>query len=228
MITHGDTIRLLAQKNPSFQRTPGGGFDTGTRRFKCLTSEYLRFLRRVFVPGANDFAILRGIAATSGAAFTGHRQMFVSHADIEQQDSATTCVLRVEYQGLLAPKPGAIRFSTSTTEQSTVPSFGALTIITATRFDAPVPTALHRYVSTTGRPSMVEPGRQAEPPGITPEEKKQVRQYYASVMPSTVVLFEGWVLQTRTAQAPGGVTDCALWETDDTYQFVRKTAEVSL
>jgi len=227
MINQGDTIRLLRQKRPAFQRTSGGGFDIGKRQFKCLTSSYLLWLEKLFRPGANDGAIMHSIAAFSGSTIAGHKRMYVSHADIEQEDSATTCIIGVQYEGVLFPKPGHVRFSTATQEQAPVLEVSGSTVISSTRLDVPVPTVTHTYTALNRRPSAVSAGTAAIPPGISSFETLLAQQFYADFLPTSVLIFEGWVLQSRESIGPGGVTVSPVWQVTDTYQFVQKRAEVS-
>lgn len=224
-IYHGDTITLLAQAQPSFQRTKGGGFDTGRRRFKVLISNIERALERVFVPGRSDFDTLR---AAEGRVSVGYRTMFVDSVTLDNELLGEHAILNVEYRGLIAKKKDSVEIMTGTEEQSFIPTVSGQTIVSAVRVEVPVPTVVHRYVSTKGRPAVTAPGQAMEPPAIAARETELLKQYYADWLPSSgYTVFEGWKLKNRTTTSPGNVLRHPFWETEDTYNFVVHRAQTS-
>ncbi len=225
-IRHGSDLTLLHQEGPAFQTTPGGGFDTGTRRFSCLKLNVERYLQRIFTRGMTDSAVMSAVRAAGGTQLAGHRLMLVVNAADEHQ-SGDKAIITVQYEGARFGAKSELKFTTATEEQSVVPSFGGRTFVTGVRVTVPVPTVLHRYLSLDGRPSITAQAAKKDPPGITPEETKRIAAHYDLWLPTGVEVFAGWVLQSRESMAPGGVEKSPVWMTDDRYQYIVRRSEES-
>lgn len=209
-ITHRpDGLTLLTQDRPTFQRQPRGLFDTGTRRFKCLTSRVEFYLNGLLKDGNSDFTI---IAAANGAAYAGKKQMFVDSVNIEQEKGDSTFLI-VNYKGLIANKVDLVVPSAELRTLSEVPTGGYVTPVT---FMSPVPTVNHSYIAST-RPSVLEVGSAKAPPQFgtdTPPDG-----YYVAFRDTQTTLFVGWILKARIPIQCGG-----LFQTTDTYTYETVTA----
>ena len=209
-ITHrASTLTLLTQDSPAFQRQRRGVFDTGTRRFKCLTSRVDFYLAGLLKDGTSDSTIL---AAAAGNTYTGKRQMFVDSVSIDQEVGDST-ILSVNYKGLIVAKKDDVIPSVEMRSLSEVPTGGYVTPVT---FMSPVPTVTHLYVSDT-RPDVFAVGTAKVPP--TFPNSSTLSNYFTAYRADQTAIFVGWILKGRLPEECGGLFQCV-----DTYTYETITA----
>jgi hypothetical protein len=209
-ITHrASTLTLLRQAEPAFQRTRRGLFDTGSRRFKCLTTAWKTYLRTTFKDGTSDKIIM---AAATGGTTTGESTMYLDQVSIETQTGDTT-VFTASYKGLITTKEDDVIPSVEMRSLSEVPTGGYVTPVT---FMSPVPTVTHLYVSDT-RPDVFAVGTAKVPP--TFPNSSTLSNYFTAYRADQTALFVGWILKGRVPEQCGG-----LFQTADTYTYETITA----
>lgn len=223
----GAALTLLAQSRPRFERALGGGFDSGERKFKCLSNNVDALMGSHLAVGTSDAAIMRTVA---GSGFPTsprrYRFMLVANAGIEHEEGGVA-ILRVEYQGVMLPKSGSIQFNTTSQEQTVMPILDGYTVLAPVRQYSPVPTIEHVWTSYRGRPSAIAPGTAIRPPGITDNEILAQANYLDSFAPATQLLFRGWLLLTRVMRSPGNAIKSAVWEVTDLYQYVETRTQAT-
>ena len=197
-------LALLPQSEPAFQITGKGQFDTGTRRFKCLTADWKTHHNRRLKHGVSDFAALKDL---DGAISTGEREMFISNVSIEQQ-LGDSSILAVSYLGRLVSKPDDVVPGVDLRNVSQVPTGGAVNPVT---FMNPTPTVMHSYL-TNKEPDMFEVGEAKNPPRFASTGNRD--GYYTVFRQTQTVLFEGWILKTRVPEQCGG-----MFRVTDTYTY---------
>lgn len=204
-----DGLILLRQPQPTFQRQRRGVFDTGTRRFKCLISQWKNYLRTALTDGNSDVAILR---FANGGTVPGEAQMYLDSVTIDQE-LGDSLILSVSYKGLLAAKPDDVLPGVELRTLSEVPTGGYVTPVT---FTSPAPVVTHLYVSDR-RPDVFEIGSKKTPP--TFPGSQALNNYFTAYRTAQVVLFVGWILKSRLPVQCGKLFECV-----DTYAYETITA----
>lgn len=215
-VEHG-TLSLLAQPRPSFQVTGNGTFDTGYRRFQVYQSRLASFLDGILKVGTTDQRVLAHAQDPQGF---GHPRMVIASREIEEEES-NHAIIGVRYEGLLGfKKDAAISHSTSIEQQAPFLWVSGTALNIRNKVNVPKPTVEHRWVSTTGKPSLLDTGVSKTPPGISAQETARLAQYYDNfTADGQATIFEGWVLISRTMRSPGNILKSKVWEVIDIFEW---------
>lgn len=200
MIQHG-TLTILPQANPSFQRTRGGGFDEGARRYKMKSLNAHRYLNQVFVPGQRD----TDLARLCGYRLQAFPNMVLDSATLEYDDG-DTAIINANFLGILGdqPKPHSITRATS---------FGSASVVKpGTNYVSRIPQSkpsLTYTFCTIGKRLLL--GQVMEefvnPPGTTALENQVIAHAFSGFYSGLTPLFSGWVISSISVRAPGDLLD---------------------
>ena len=196
MIQHG-TLTILPQSAPSFQRTRGGGFDEGTRKYKMKASFAHDYLTRVFVSGQRD----TDLARLCGYRFQAFPNMILDAAEMEYNDG-DTAIISASFVGILGdqPKPWSLTRSTSFGSVATVKP-GTLYV---SRIPQSKPTITYTYCTIGTRLSLGQIAEEfTNPPGTTALENQVIANAYDGFFPALAPLFSGWVISSISIRTPG-------------------------
>ena len=196
MIQHG-TLTILPQANPSFQRTRGGGFDEGARKYKMKSNNAHRYLNQVFVPGQRD----TDLARLCGYRLQAFPNMVLDSATLEYDDG-DTAVINANFLGILGdqPKPWSITRSTS---------FGSVALVKpgtnyVSRIPQPKPTITYVFCTIGKRLLLGQVTQEfTNPPGTTTLENQVIENAFEGFYSGLTPLFSGWVFASISVRTPG-------------------------
>jgi hypothetical protein len=218
-ITHG-TLTIIPQSSPSFQRTKGGGFDTGRRRYKVASENARTYLDKLFRPGTPDSEIAKyaGLVNTAhGRPLEVFRYMCVDSADITYDDG-DSAIITADFVGLLSstPKPTSVQRSTSYNRKATIkPGTTYVSII-----NEPQPVITYTFCLIGQRPSLAQSGEEiTNPLGTQASENAAIETAFNGFYPELEPLFQGWVRSDLSMRFPGDLAGGHVCEVTTSVQW---------
>jgi hypothetical protein len=118
-------------------------------------------------------------------------------------------------------------YDTGSEQQSIVLDPANNIFFVPTNLTVPVPTVTHHWVTSRGRPNILEGGTEKTPPGITTTETTALARYWDAITPTSYTHKQAWVLQRRSPRSPANIPKSDVWEVTDVYEFVRHKVPIS-